>query len=177
MLKTILISALFLITLPALPQENNVKVQASTTQKEARFFRLDFVVRELDGKRPVSSRNYSMNVVANDRSHSNSSIRTGNRVPIPATSANTQFTYSDIGINIDCNDAETVGSELTFSLAAELSSLSDGQATAATPPILRSTRWRSSALVAIGKPTVVFTAEDEKTNHILEMEVTATPLH
>jgi hypothetical protein len=175
-LKTILISALFLIAFPALPQENNVKVQASVTQKEARFFRLDFVVRELDGKRPLSSRNYSMNVVANDRSRNNSSIRTGNRIPIP-TSKDGQFTYSDIGINIDCNDAETVGSELAFGLAAELSSLSDGQATTSTPPILRGTRWRSSALVAIGKPTVVFTAEDEKTNHTLEMEVTATPLH
>lgn len=176
MLKTILISALFLIAIPALPQENNVKVQATAPQKEARFFHLDFVVRELDGKRPVSSRNYSMNVVANDHTRASSSIRTGNRVPI-TTSKEGQFTYSDIGINIDCSDVETIGSELAFSLAAELSGLSDGQATTSTPPILRSTRWRSSALVAIGKPTVVFSAEDEKTNHTLEMEVTATPLH
>ena len=175
MLKTILISALLLISVPALPQESTAKTPANP--KEARFFRLDFVVRELDGKRPVSSRNYSMNVVANDRVHNFSSIRTGNRVPIPATSKEAQFAYSDIGVNIDCSDVETIGSELALSLTAELSSLSDGQATTATPPILRATRWRSSALIAMARPTVVFTAEDDKTNHTLEMEVTATPLH
>ena len=176
MFKTIAISVLFLTTIAALSQEKKVD-SPSAGGKEPRYFRLDFVVRELDGKRAISSRNYSMNMVANDRSHSFSSIRTGNRVPIPATSKEAQFAYSDIGVNIDCSDAETVGSEVALSLTAELSSLSDVPANIATPPLLRSTRWRSSALIPIAKPTVVFTAQDDKTNHTLEMEVTATPLH
>lgn len=183
MLKKILAPVLFLASMNACliaqPQESAVKKQEApaAAQKEARYFRLDFIVRELDGKRTVSSRNYSMNVVANDHEHSSSFIRTGNRVPIP-TSNNAQFTYSDVGVNIDCNDPQTVGAELALFLSAELSSLSDAPAsTPSTPPVLRSTRWRSSTLVAIAKPTVVFIAEDEHTGHVLQLEVTATPLH
>lgn len=186
MLKKILVSALFLASmntcLIAQPQESAAKKQeapaAAPAQNDARFFRLDFIVRELDGKRTISSRNYSTTIEANGRFHGAASIRTGNRVPIPATSKDAQFTYSDIGVNIDCTEAGTVGSELSMFLTAEISSLSDTPpGSQSTPPILRSTRWRSATLVAVGKPTIVFTAEDEHTGHVLELELTATLLH
>lgn len=183
MLKTIVMSVLFLTVVSALPQENSAKKvetpSASSTQRDLRYFRLDFTVRELDGKRTVSSRNYSTSVSADYNSHrgQGASIRTGNRIPIPATSKDAQFTYSDIGVNIDIENPENVGSELAMMIAADISSLSDTSVgSQSTPPILRSTRWRSQSLVAIGKPTVVFTAEDEHSGHVLELEVTATPL-
>ena len=100
----------------------------TTVQNDARYFRLDFVVRELDGKRTISSRNYSTSVVANDRLHREASIRTGNRVPIPASTKDAQFSYSDLGVNIDCAGLETVGAELSMFLAVEISSLPDAPA-------------------------------------------------
>lgn len=182
MLKTIAISVLFLSSITALPQENSAqKTDTSSTssaQKEPRYFRLDFVIRELDGKRPITSRNYSTTVVANDRARGSCSLRTGNRVPIPTSAKEAQFNYSDVGVSIDCNGADTVGSELALGLSAEISSLLDSTAgTQSTPPLLRSVRWRSTALVPTAKPTVVFSSQDDKTNHTLELEVTATPLH
>lgn len=186
MLKRILASILFLAAsaAPSVAQspDSSAKKQEIATmaasQNDARYFRLDFIVRELDGKRTVSSRNYSMILVSSDRSRSHGSIRSGNRVPIPATSKDAQFSYSDVGINIDANFVEAMGAELTLDLSAEISSLSEAAVgTQSTPPILRSTRWHATPLVTIGKPTIVFTAEDEHTNHTLDLEVTATPLH
>jgi hypothetical protein len=184
--KPILAAALFFTAFagPSAAQtsDGSAKKQEtpSTTavQNDARYFRLDFVVRELDGKRAVSSRNFSTTIVANDRFHRDASIRTGNRVPIPGASKDAQFSYSDIGVNIDCSGLETVGPELSMFVAVDISSLPDLPAgSQSMPPILRSTRWRSATLVALAKPTIVFTAEDEHTGHILEVEVTATPLH
>lgn len=188
MLNKILVSALFLASMNACliaqPQESAAKKQeapaAAAVQNDARFFRLDFIVRELDGKRTVSARNYSTTIAAyNDPNRGRgASIRTGNRVPIPTASKEPQFTYSDIGVNIDCSEVQIAGLELSMLLTAEISSLSDASAgSQSTPPILRSTRWRAGTLVAVGKPTIVFTTEDEHTSHVLQLEVTATPLH
>jgi hypothetical protein len=182
--KRILAATLFLAASagPSVAQtsDSSAKKQeapsTTTVQNDARYFRLDFVVRELDGKRTVSSRNFSTTVVANDRFHRDASIRTGNRVPILASSKDTQ--YLDIGVNIDCSGLETVGPELAMFVAVDISSLPDVPAgSQSTPPILRSTRWRSGTLVAFSKPTIIFTAEDEHTGHVLQVEVTATPLH
>ena len=184
MIKRILTAALFLTAFagPSVAQtsDNSAKKQeapsTTTGQNDARYFRLDFVVRELDGKRTVSSRDFSMPIVANDRFHRGAAIRTGNRVPILVSSKDTQ--YLDIGVNIDCSGLETVGPELSMFVAVDISSLPDLPAgSQSIPPILRSTRWRSGTLIAFSKPTIIFTAEDEHTSHVLQVEVTATPLH
>jgi hypothetical protein len=182
--KRILAAALFLTAFagPSVAQtsDSSAKKQeapsTSTVQNDARYFRLDFVVRELDGKRTVSSRNFSMPIVANDRLHRGAAIRAGNRVPIPASSKDTQ--YIDIGVNIDCSEPETVGAQLSMVLTVDISSVLDATVgSTSTLPILRQTKWRSATLVALAKPTIVFTTEDEHTGHILQVEVTATPLH
>jgi hypothetical protein len=182
--KRILAAILFLagFTGPSVAQtsDSSAKKQEapSTTavQSDARYFRLDFVVRELDGKRTISSRDYSLPVVANDRFHRGAAIRTGSRVPVLVSTKDTQ--YLDIGVNIDCSEPETVGSQLSMVLTVDISSVLDATAgSTSTPPILRSTKWRSATLVAVAKPTIIFTAEDEHTGHVLQVEVTATPLH
>ncbi|HWZ11787.1 MAG TPA: hypothetical protein VNX22_01465 [Acidobacteriaceae bacterium] len=184
MFKRILAATLFLTAFagPSVAQtsDNSAKKQdapsPTTVQNDARYFRLDFVVRELDGKRTVSSRNYSMPIMANDRFHRGAAIRTGNRVPVLVSTKDTQ--YLDIGVNIDCSEPETIGAELSMLLTADISSLPDlPGGSQSSPPILWSTKWRSATLVAIAKPTIVFTAEDEHTGHVLQVEVTATPLH
>jgi hypothetical protein len=158
------------------PPKKEEAPSTTAMQNDARYFRLDFVVRELDGKRTISSRDYSMPIVANDRFHRGAAIRTGNRVPILVSSKDTQ--YLDIGVNIDCSEPETVGAQLSMVLTVDISSLPDSQGgSQSTPPILRSTKWRSATLVAVAKPTIVFSAEDEHTGHVLQVEVTATPLH
>ena len=66
----------------------------------SKFYKLDFVVKEVEGTKVLNSRAYSM-IVSTEKSSPPSSIRTGSRVPTPTSAGNTQFTYIELGVNID----------------------------------------------------------------------------
>jgi len=187
--KFALLSLFALSLLPALAQQSHGAegkeaaarslVQRVKADSPRTLFHLDFVVKELDGKHVISTRNYTTSVAANSKHEAGCSIRSGNRVPV-ASSANskeTSFQYLDVGVNIDCSDAEFVGGELSFFLAVDLSSIADHPGEAQLPtPVVRSTRWRAPVLLSIGKSTVVFSSDDASANHSVQLEVTATPL-
>src|SRR5262245_38725627 len=61
------------------------------------FYKIDIVVKELDGGKAVNSRAYSSLVSQTERG----SIRTGNRVPVSTAPNTTSFQYFDVGINLD----------------------------------------------------------------------------
>src|SRR5437016_674140 len=72
--------------------------------QEPAFYRLDFVVKEVEGGKAVNSRTYTSMVAVG----SNGSIRTGGRTPVPTGTGggltNTQYTFYDTGVNIDFKD-------------------------------------------------------------------------
>src|SRR6266545_3959049 len=71
--------------------ENKVK-----TQDEANFYKLDFVVRELEDGKTVNTRNYTMMA----RSGEWQQLRVGTRVPV--TMQEKKLDYMDVGLSVDC---------------------------------------------------------------------------
>ena len=59
------------------------------------YYRIDFVIKEVEGGKVLNSRAYSMTTSTSPR---NSSIRTGSKVPYETVKG--QYNYSDVGINI-----------------------------------------------------------------------------
>ena len=143
------------------------------TPAAARFYKLDFVVKEVEGAKVLNSRAYAT-TASTDKSGGGCSIRTGNRVPTPTTADNKQFTYIDVGVNIDCGALQEVDSELAVRLTAEVSSTL--QEPPATQPVIRQNRWSSTVIVPIKKPTIVFSSDDATTRRQMQVEMTATPL-
>src|ERR1700750_562575 len=81
------------------------------------FYRLDFVTNELDDTKLVSNQNYSMTVGDKNQGQ----IEASSRVPVPADS-NGNFTYVDLGMNIDCRDLHEISGQLSLGVSVDISS-------------------------------------------------------
>jgi hypothetical protein len=190
MRKTALFCCLLALILPL---GHKTFAQDATPTKDAakpsappvHYYHLEFVVQELstDGK-PVNSRAYSTTVATND-SEQMSVIRANSRVPIAtgtasegAPLANTQFTYQDVGVEIDFRHVQEINRLLTLRLTANIRSLGGSANVVANfhEPITRENKWDSWVLIPIGKATVVFKSDDLDSKGSIQMVVTATLL-
>ena len=154
------------------------KASPETAQEKARpaerplsFYKLEFVLRELQDGKAINSRTYMMTVENNDRGD----IRTGARVPVQLGSPPMPTQYMDVGININCR---VVGRDDYVSLRSTIDVSSFAipeQATSpGTQPVVRSMRTEMAAVVPVGKPTVIGTIDDVNSTKRYEIGVTAT---
>jgi len=159
---------------------------AKTPEPPARYYHLEIVVQELgaDGK-ATNSRSYTT-TVSTDSREAQSSIRVGSRIPIASGSftsggdnkpvVNTQFQYIDVGVNIDARRTREIGRQLSIDLTADVSSVASATDSALHQPIVRQNKWQAVVLIAVGKPTVVFTSDSLDSKGSMQLVATATPL-
>jgi hypothetical protein len=135
------------------------------------------MVKELEGGKTINARSYAM-TVATDKGRT--SVRTGNRVPVPSgprtgTAGPPQnFQYVDVGTNIDCWDAAEIQGQLALMVSAEVSSAVE--APDAPAPVIRQLKWNSPAIVPLRKPTVIFSSDDPSSKRQMQLELTASPV-
>jgi hypothetical protein len=145
--------------------------QTSDAAKEMpKFYKLDFVVKDMEGGKVITARNYSVIVESPTMAGSMNQIRAGSKVTI-STSPSTSTTI-DIGTNIECNRVMEMENSLSFQLIAEVSSVL-GETD--PHPVIRQNKWSSVVIVPFKKPTVVFSSDDATSKRVLQLEVTATP--
>lgn len=189
--RVLLLVAVFLLLMGAVPAEWPAFAQetSKTTASEQRtpkagpVYRLDFVVRDMEGNKQVNRRAYTMSV---EEMHWGK-IRVGSRVPY-VTGVN-QYQYSDVGVSIDCRPRQGDGGlllETTFEFSGTLpppaaasggaDSARKSNETTGGPPaaIFRKANFNGDALVTIGKPSVIATLDDVFSNRRYEVEVKAT---
>jgi len=144
----------------------------SPSAEATKFYRLDFVVKELESGKVVNARTYSTS--ASTRENWACSVRTGNKVPIPTIQGpgTPQYTYIDVGVNVDCKGLREADGQLALTLTAEISSA----VTATQPPMIRQTKWNADVIVPLKKPTTIFTSDDVTGKGQMQMELTATPI-
>ena len=142
--------------------------------ESSKFYKLDFVVKEVEGTKVLNARSYSM-IVSTEQPSPASSIRAGSRVPIFSSPGSTQYTYTEVGVNIDCRSAQQLGNELSLVVTADITSTAQDPATA-SPPVLRQNKWNSIVVVPIRKPLVVFSSDDATSKRQMQLELTATPI-
>lgn len=191
MRKTTLLCILVLsmLALPALirAQDDAKPAEpAKAVEPATHFYHLVFVVQELDAAgKPVNSRTYTTNV--NTDRNFRGSVRTGSRIPIPTgsygeasgkdgTLTNVQYQYIDIGISFDLRRVVEIGREISLDLSADVSSVADALDARIHHPVIRQNKWQASALIPLGKPTVVFSSDSLDSKGSLQVTVTATPL-
>ena len=157
--------------------------EAPKSPEPSKFYKLEFVVQEVEGGKALNSRSYSTQAASDARD--GASIRAGSRVPIPvggpANQGNGSFQYTDVGVNIDCRSIRDSQHEISLFVTAEISSLPSESAAPASagtqlPPITRQNRWSSSVVVPLSKPTVIFSSDDLMSKRQLQLQLTATPI-
>lgn len=152
-------------------ENQSSEISTSKQPKPAVFYRVEFVVRELENGKRINSRSYTM-LAKEDRP---TRIRVGNRVPYSTGPAG-QFQYSDVGMNIDFTLRELENSLLPMSTKLESSDVVAPEQTGGgtTNPAFRHVSFEVDSEVLPGKPTVISTLDDVSTNRRYEVEVTAT---
>lgn len=163
--------------------------------EEPRLFHLVFVLKEVEEGKVINSRTYTTSIATSSNDprdmnrygfaqSQNGSIRTGAKVPVQTEAGKVE--YMDVGVNIDSRHAEMLRGQLAMDVTAEISSLESGKNASpappaspehAAPPLIRQTRWTSAVMVAIGKPTVIFTSDDVTSKRTMQLELTATEIH
>ena len=150
-----------------------------------KYYKLDFVVKETEAGKVLNSRNYSITLaadglsgsspaaVANNAFGPSHSIRSGSRVPVRTTKGD--FTFIDLGVNIDCRQVREVQNGLSLSVTADVTSTAQ-EAPEVGYPVLRQNKWTSNVLVPIKKPTLLFSSDDVSSKRQMQLELTATPI-
>lgn len=138
---------------------------------QSRFYKLEFTVKELSGGKVTNSRSY---VTIGRSQNKSQSIRTGDRVPVAQGINN--FSYIDVGVNIDVTDLTQSGNDLRLHVAAEISSAEKNTDPARPEPIIRRTQWSSSVVLPLRKPTVLFSSDSTGSQSQTQLELVATPL-
>lgn len=179
------------IAMPGRAQESSSSSNAASrkdaTASPAHFYRLDYVLEELDSAgKLVNSRSFSTTVSSAKSPFLSGTIVVGTRVPIATGSTpskdgsdkfSTQITYIDVGVKITTRDVHDDGNGLSFNLTAELASLTTPVVLGGvSEPVIRQHTWSGDVLVPIGKRTVVFTSDSLDDKGSTRVVVTARPI-
>jgi hypothetical protein len=135
----------------------------------AKYYRVDFVVKESEGGRTVNSRNYGMTVAAGK-----GVIRTGDRVPVTSNTKEGSVTFIDVGVNIDWSIDFPVQDQVRMHISADISSVAPDKP--GLLPLINSTRCTSDLIVPLRKATNIFSADGATTKRQTQMDVTVTPI-
>ena len=136
-----------------------------------KFYRLDFVVKEVADGKVINNRSYST-IISTRRP---GSIRTGSKLQYQM--AQGQYQEVNVGVNIDCQSPREIEGQLALNVVADVSSLPPGHSAAnSTLPLLRNNSWSSDVILPVRKPMVIFSSDDPASTHKMQVELTATPI-
>ena len=132
-------------------------------------YRLDFSVNELEDGKKINTRQYSMNLNADDADE----IKIGNRVPVDSGPGT--FQYLDVGTNIWCRIGERAeGIPLTVRADVNNLAIPDQANGHESRPVVRQFKINASTLAQVGKPMVVGSVDDPNSKRQFQLEVTVS---
>jgi hypothetical protein len=177
MFKKTIVAGALILTLMAGGATGRVSAQDSSPAKAApeaekavNAYRLDFAVNEFEDGKKINTRQYSMNLNAEDSNE----IKIGTRVPIESKQG--EFNYLDVGTSIWCRLGER-SNGLPISVRAEISNFAmPDQQTQTVRPVLRQLSIKASTVAQLGKPMVVGSVDDPNSKRQFQLEVTVTKL-
>ncbi|HET9401080.1 MAG TPA: hypothetical protein VFO34_09020 [Candidatus Acidoferrales bacterium] len=189
-LLTLAATAALLAVAPLRAQEKPAPEESKVTP-----LKIQVVLSEFDGTKKISTLPYVFYANADEPRDTRrpTSIRFGLRVPVatgPVSTAtnplvNTQFTYMDVGTNIDCIAYSTSDGRYRLELSIDRSSLYSpaadkrpeagwGVGITGTNPIMQHFNSSYHVIVRDGQPVEATTTTDPVSGHVLVVSVTAT---
>lgn len=157
-----------------------VPAQETKSPPDIAVYKVEFHFRDGNDAAAKAGRRYTMLVNTTGKG----TFHVGNRVPVATGPsqpgfANTQFTYVDVGVNIDCLIREVSG-KVSLRADMDISSIvqPDKATVPAVPnPIIGQLKINVDSLVNVGKPTVVASIDDPVTMRKFDVEATVTKVN
>jgi hypothetical protein len=167
-------------TPPAKDTTPKKDVQAIVKEDAVPTYRFAFSVYELQEGKRTNQRDYSLLVQADGRGPY-SKIKIGTKVPIVTGNAqgNTQYTYTDVGLELECSAIETTNNKLSVRIELNFSSIAISDQNAnpnpeGLGPVFRAISQHLRSVLTPGKPQMIASLDDPNSNKRFQVEVTAT---
>jgi hypothetical protein len=173
-MKRVLQAVLIAVALAACVFAQDKPAEKPKEERPLSFYKIDYALRELQDGKVINTRNYMLTVEDGDRGSS----KVGARVPVSNGMGEKQFSYMDIGVNIDCRVVGR-GDYVSLATTVEISSFALPEQTANTsglPPVLRQARANMAAVVPVNKATIIGVIDDVNSSKRYEIAVTATKM-
>jgi type II secretory pathway component GspD/PulD (secretin) len=183
-LKVFLVANQNAIAFSTYPEEYaRIEAFIKTLDRPKKSFRVTYTITDVDGDKRTGTQHFSMVLADGQRS----TLKQGTKVPV-ATGKNddgkgtpgsvlTNFTYLDVGINIDCT-LTAYASGVRLKAKVEQSSVAPEPAVIAgvAEPIIRQSVLDGIADVPSGKPVVLGSVDIAGTTHHLDVAVSVEPI-
>lgn len=161
---------------PALSQKSEGKTESTASTSAApqpkHHYKLHFVLKETAEGNVTNQRAFTLGIGASAvRDSERASLRAGTRIPLGRTEKGME--YADIGTDLDVYNAVESPEGLLMFVNAEISSAGTEALPTSGPTPIRRVRASSAVLAPVGKPALVFTADDPASKHKFELDVTA----
>jgi hypothetical protein len=144
--------------------------------QDSSTYKVDFTIRDTGDAGGKTGRKYSLLVNPGHKT----TFKVGNRVPVTTAGTggvggNVQFTYIDVGMNIECTVGEN-NSRLMLRGDVDISTavMPEKGVNAAPAPTISQIRLSLDTTVAPGKPTTVASFDDPVTSRKFDVDVTIT---
>jgi hypothetical protein len=134
--------------------------------------KIDFIIRDSGDAAAKTGRKYS--VLINEQRKG--TFKVGNRIPMltgGGGTGNVQFTYVDVGVNLECVVAEQEG-KIGLHVDLDLSTAAMPEKNPAANPIISQIRLNIDTSLTLAKPTVIASFDDPVTSRKFEVEATVT---
>jgi hypothetical protein len=136
-------------------------------------FQVEYTIRDANDPAAKNGRHYILQL---DNMNSRGTIRSGAKVPYSTGTANgavTQWSYADVGVNIDCRLYEKDG-RLMMNSSFDLSSLSSNSSGGG--PTVNQVRNETGTVVTLGKEMTLLTIDDPLIQRKLRVDATVSQL-
>jgi hypothetical protein len=169
-----IMALLAVLTLTATAQESQKGSGGQTTDEHMPALtplRVQVVFAEYDGEKKVSSLPYTFTVNADERrARPGSQIRNGARIPI--STGKDQFTYIDIGTNVDCSAHLQDDGRYKLQMTLERSSISPDTPSGSSNPVVRQFRADMNPVLKDGQTLESIVSTDPLNGHVYHVSVT-----
>jgi type II secretory pathway component GspD/PulD (secretin) len=146
----------------------------SDLDRPRKTYRLTFTTTETDGGKRVGVQHFAMIVTAGQRT----TLKQGSKVPIATGSysttgntAQTQFTYLDVGMNFDATLDEVANGARLRSKVEQLSIAEQTSGVGLQDPIIRQSALEGMSFLTLGKPLVLGSIDIPGSTRHLDVEV------
>lgn len=164
----------------ALFAATSLTLAAAAAQEKANadsaVYKVEFNIHDGNDATARTGRRYAILIGANEKGV----FRVGQKMPyVTGSVPNNQYTYVDVGVNIDCHLNEVNG-KIGLRASLDLSSVipQDKNASSSIPsPAIGQMRIDVNAVVNPGKPTIVASIDDPVTLRKVEVDATVTKVN
>lgn len=151
-----------------------VVLAAPLCAQQRDVFKVDFTIRDSGDAGGKTGRKYSLLVYGQEKG----TFRVGNRVPVATgtNGQNTQYTYIDVGVNMDVHLQEILG-KISMRADLDLSTAITNEKMPGANPTISQIKLGVLTSLPLGKPTIVASFDDPVTARKFDIEASVNKIN